>query len=84
VKILLANPEPSTHGTDIVAKVFLAFYRATLIQDQARTRNNDFKGARAPIRSLQISISQSLLGDFCNKICYNRTSCTATNGPLIR
>jgi hypothetical protein len=28
---------------DIVAKVFLAFCRATLIQDQARTRNNDSK-----------------------------------------
>jgi hypothetical protein len=27
-----------------------------------------FKGARAPIRSLQISISQRLLGDFCNTI----------------
>jgi hypothetical protein len=27
-----------------------------------------FKGARAPIRSLQISISRSLLGDFCNNI----------------
>ena len=26
------------------------------------------KRARAPIRSSQISISQSLLGDFCNKI----------------
>jgi hypothetical protein len=27
-----------------------------------------FKGACAPIRSLQTSISQSLLGDFCNNI----------------
>jgi hypothetical protein len=33
-----------------------------------------FKGARAPIRSLQISISQRLLGDFCNTIGTFRTS----------
>jgi hypothetical protein len=28
-----------------------------------------FKRTDAPIRLLQISISQSLLGDFCNTIC---------------
>jgi hypothetical protein len=32
-----------------------------------------FKGARAPIRSLKISNSRSLLGDFCNNICQKRT-----------
>src|SRR5262245_54974568 len=32
-----------------------------------------FKEARAPSRSLQISISQSPIGDFCNTICHNRT-----------
>jgi hypothetical protein len=33
---------------DIVAKVFSTFRRATLIQDQARTRNNDSKKPAAP------------------------------------
>src|SRR5215813_11977503 len=32
-----------------------------------------FKRTDAPIRLLQISISQSLLGDFCNTICQKRT-----------
>jgi len=32
-----------------------------------------FNEACASIRSLQISISQSLLGDFCNKICQKPT-----------
>jgi hypothetical protein len=35
-----------------------------------------FKKARAPIRSLQISISQSLFGDLCN------TNLPATDMPL--
>src|SRR5258705_13070499 len=38
-----------------------------------RTRTKPHGGAHAPIRSLQISISQSLLGDFCNTICQFRT-----------
>src|SRR5262245_65590632 len=33
-----------------------------------------FKRTDAPIRLLQISISQSLLGDFCNTICQQQTS----------
>src|SRR5262249_34952848 len=32
-----------------------------------------FKRTDAPIRLLQISISQSLLGDFCNTICHKPT-----------
>src|SRR5262249_39117041 len=59
---------------DCVAKVFLTFGRETLTNDRARTSNNDFKRTDAPIRLLQISISQSLLGDFCNTIDTFRTS----------
>src|SRR5262249_35055566 len=38
-----------------------------------------FKEARAPIRLLQISISQSLLGDFCNTILPIADSRSAAN-----
>src|SRR5262245_26325461 len=50
---------------DCVTKVFLAFGRTN---EQQR-----FKRTDAPIRLLQISISQSLLGDFCNTICQKAT-----------
>ena len=36
-------------------------------------RNVDFKNQFAPIRLLRIFILQLLRGDFCNKICHNRT-----------
>src|SRR5262249_5714558 len=58
---------------DCVAKVFLAFGRETLIQDRARTSNNDSKEPTLRSELLQISISQSQLGDFCNTICQKRT-----------
>src|SRR5215471_13539309 len=43
-----------------------------------------FKRTGAPILLFQISISQSLLGDFCNKIGQDRTSadvCDTTASP---
>jgi hypothetical protein len=46
-----------------------------------------FKEARAPIQLLQISISQSLLGDFCNTIAWQRRKtqsvCQARFGPPL-
>jgi hypothetical protein len=42
-----------------------------------------FKEAHAPIRSLQISISRSLLGDFCNTICQERTQYSLDGSEII-
>src|SRR5262249_3152055 len=39
-----------------------------------------FKSAHAPIRLFQILIPQWRLGDFCNNICEEETSCTAAIG----
>src|SRR5215831_15625195 len=42
-----------------------------------------FKRTDAPIRLLQISISQSLLGDFCNTICQKQTFALQQKTPLF-
>jgi hypothetical protein len=82
VKKALANSEPSTHGTQrncqactimsaergIVLQKILSILSRNIDSRSGANAQQRFKGARAPIRSLQISISQRLLGDFCNTI----------------
>jgi hypothetical protein len=59
---------------DSVVKIILSILSRNIDSRSGANAQQRFKGARAQIRSLQISISRSLLGDFCNTICQKHTS----------
>jgi hypothetical protein len=77
--LMLQERRQSGHrGTSLLCRYFcksiLSILSRNIDSRSGANAQQRFKKARAPIRSLQICISQSLFGDFCNTICQKRSS----------
>src|ERR1700716_1941332 len=67
-ELILLPSSRTIPGITPCCKSILSILSRNIDSRSGANAQQRFKGARAPIRSLQISISQRLLGDFCHTI----------------
>jgi len=77
---------PDAHGMSAslryCCKSIFGIWSRNIDSRSGKNEQQRFKTIDAPIRLLQISISQSLLGDFCNSILQKRTARLRLRGWL--